>query len=112
MKVTIKEWIAIIICIGVPVFLMYQNDNATLLSIPVITYVVAAGLQEWKKKPYTTYAPLVAYAALIIYGAVRIALVDEVFYKERTEVLVNIVKYGSILLLSIPFIYNINKIKE
>lgn len=112
MTAIIKEWIAAIICIGVPVFLMYQNDNATILSIAVISYAVMGGLQEWKKKPYTTYAPLVAYAAIIIYGAVRVALSDEVFYKEKTELLVNIVKYGSFILLSIPFIYNINKVKE
>ena len=105
------QWVAMIICIGVPLFLMYQNHHTALLGVAVISYVTVAGIEELRKKKYTTYAPLIAYIALITYGAVRIALADEVFYEERTEVLVNIVKYGSIILLAIPFFYIYNKEK-
>ena len=84
---------------------MYQNHDSGIFGTAVISYAALAGIEEWKKKKVTTFAPLAGYIAMIVYGAVKISLADEVFYSGRTEVLVNIVKYGAILLLAIPFLY-------
>lgn len=107
-----KKWcsfIAFVIALGVPIFLMYQNHDSSILGVAVFSYVIAVVFEEWKKKKFTTYATILAYIAIITYGAVKMAMVEEVFYKERVEVLVNIVKYGSILLLATPFFYLYNK---
>lgn len=101
--------IAIIIAFGIPAFLMYQNHDSSIFGVAVFAYVIVAAFEEWKKKKVTTYATILAYVAIITYGAVKMAMVEEVFYKERAEVLVNIVKYGAILLLATPFLYLYNK---
>lgn len=107
-----KKWcslIAFIIALGTPIFLMYQNHDSSILGVAVFAYVIAAVVEGWKKIKVTTYATILAYVAIITYGAVKMAMVEEVFYKERAEVLVNIVKYGAILLLATPFLYLDNK---
>jgi intracellular septation protein A len=107
-----KKWfslIGIVIALGVPIFLMYQNDDSSILGVAVIVYVIAVVVEEWKKKKVTTYAAILAYVAMITYGAVKMAMAEEVFYKERSEVLVNIVKYGAIILIATPFLYLDNK---
>ena len=110
-KLTLNEWIAVIISIGVPALLMYLTHETTIFSVAILTYVLVAVLEELKKIHFTTLAPLAAYIAMIVYGAVKIVLADEVFHNERIEVLVSIVKYGAILLLAIPLLYKINKVK-
>lgn len=100
-----RQWIAVTICIAVPVFLMYQNNESGIFGTAIISYVVMAVAEEWKKIKVTAFAPVVGYIAIIMYGAVKITLTDESFYKERIDILVNIVKYGAILLLAIPFFY-------
>ena len=104
-KLSIEQWAAVSICIAIPAFLMYQNHDSGIFGTAVISYATLAGIEECKKNKATRYAPLVGYIAMIVYGAVKIANTNEVFYNERTEVLVNIVKYGAILLLAIPFLY-------
>ena len=104
-KLTFKQWIAVTICIVVPAFLMYQNHNTTLFSMAVLSYVVIGVIEELKKRKVTTWAPLVGYITMIIYMSVKIVMSDKVFYRQQTEILVNVVKYGAILLLAIPLLY-------
>ena len=102
------EYLAFIICIGVPTFLMWYFGLTQAFGVAIGSYVIVAVIAEWKKARVIHYAPLVAYILMIAYYAVRIVFEEKIFREGKVDDLVVVVKYGVLLLFAIPLLYNYN----
>jgi len=99
------EYLAMIICIGVPTFLMWRFGLTQAFGVAICSYVIVAAITEWKKARIIHYAPLVAYVLMVVYYAVRVAFGEEIFRGGKVDDLEVVVKYGVILLFAIPLLY-------
>ena len=61
------EYIALVICIGVPTFLMWHFGLTTAFSVAILSFVLVATISELKKAKIIHYAPLVAYILMVVY---------------------------------------------
>jgi len=102
------EYLALIICIGVPTLMMWCFGLTQAFGVAIGSYVIVAVITEWKRAKIIHYAPLVAYLLMIVYYAIRIVLEEKYFRDEKVEDLEVVVKYGVFLLFAIPLLYNYN----
>lgn len=103
-------WIAMIIALGVPIFLMYHCNMTKLCFASIPIYLIAGILCEYFKRKLLWCTPIFAYLYMILCGVWEIVSGDQIFYQRDSIILVQIVEYGSIVLLAIPIFYYNDKI--
>jgi hypothetical protein len=102
------EYLAFIICLGVPTFLMWYFGLTQAFGVAIGSYVIVAVIAEWKKARIIHYAPLLAYILMVVFYAVRVVFEEKIFRDGKVDDLEVVIKYGVILLFAIPLLYNYN----
>jgi hypothetical protein len=100
----IAGWLAFAVIVCVTAYLFFWH-NVTSALVVYGVFLVMAILGEIMIKRISFLAPLVSYIILVVNYAVKFALEDEFLRQDEAESLEVVVKYGAIMLLTIPILY-------
>ena len=101
-KIALVLVVVVIICDTV--YLTFWRHITSALSIFAVFLAMGIVSEMWTKT-IIFLAPLLTYVLLIVDAAVKFALEDEVLRKDEAEKLEVVVKFGAILLMTIPTLY-------
>ena len=98
-------WLAMIVALGVPIILMYSCHMSALIAASLPIYIVTGVIDGIRKKKTIWITPIYSYVLMIVFGVARVINVERFLYEESVSTLTHIVKYGSLVLLTIPILY-------
>lgn len=97
-------WLAVIITLGTPIYLMFACHKSSLITASLPIYFVVGMIGEWTGRKLLWEAPIVSYLFMVGCGVCGILSVEGAFYDKEVANLRRIVVYGSIVLLTIPIL--------